>query len=216
MALRSAVDIALAGDGVVENSLDDAVKSLDKKPRFHLPGGISRILAAGVFSIGMGIFGTLNAATNVDGFIWDSNQVGIDSALVQFTEVNNPSNVYSIYTKASGDSTGYYNLNVGEVGIDDKPDYYGAKSFRLYHNYPNPFNPLTTIKFAIPSNTKVSLKVYNLRGQEIADLVNKEMSSGVHEINWDGKDRYGRIVADGVYLYQLNAGNFSDAKRCLL
>lgn len=217
MVLRSAVDIALAGDGVVENSLDNVVKSLDKKPRFRLPGGISRILAAGVFSIGMGIFGTLNAATNVDGFVWDSNQVGIDSALVQFTEVNNPSNVYSTFTKADGDSTGFYKLKVGEdVGIDDKPDYYSPESFRLYHNYPNPFIPLTTIKFAIPVSTKVSLKVYNLRGHEIADLVNKEMSRGVHEINWDGKDRYGRIAADGVYIYQLIAGNYSDAKKMLV
>lgn len=177
------------------------------------------ISGAGLGLIGLGTMAMsvpANAGTNVDGFVGDADSVGIDSALVQFTEFDNPNNVYSTWTNASGDSIGFYQLNVGDVGIDDdKPDHNKPKNFGLYQNYPNPFNPATTIKFEIPRRTNVSLKIYNIKGQGVANLVNTEMGRGIHEINWDGRSNDGNIIADGIYIYQLKAGDYSDEKRML-
>ena len=74
-----------------------------------------------------------------------------------------------------------------------------AKGFELSQNYPNPFNPSTTIRYGLPSSSRVSLKIFNILGQEIADLVNTEQSSGWHEIEWSPH------AASGLYFYRIEA-----------
>jgi hypothetical protein len=74
--------------------------------------------------------------------------------------------------------------------------------FTLYQNYPNPFNPSTTIKFALPVDSKVKINVYNSLGQLVETLVDKEMESGYHEVNFNASR-----LASGVYLYQLQASD---------
>jgi hypothetical protein len=83
--------------------------------------------------------------------------------------------------------------------------------FTLYRNYPNPFNPATTIKFALPVDSKVKINIYNSLGQLVETLVNQEMQSGYHEINFDAS-RY----SSGVYLYQLQAGENVSTKKMIL
>ncbi|MBI5471184.1 MAG: T9SS type A sorting domain-containing protein [Ignavibacteriae bacterium] len=92
------------------------------------------------------------------------------------------------------------------------------REFRLYQNYPNPFNPSTTFKFQIPDgsghrpNTNhVTLKVFDMLGREVATVVNEEMGPGNYEKVFDGTN-----LASGVYLYRLNAGDFSQTKKLLL
>ncbi|MBI5403403.1 MAG: T9SS type A sorting domain-containing protein [Ignavibacteriae bacterium] len=85
--------------------------------------------------------------------------------------------------------------------------------FKLVQNYPNPFNPSTTINYSIKENTFVSLKVYNLMGQEITTLVNMNKPAGYYSINFDSKE-YG--LSSGVYFYKLTAGNFSDTKKMII
>jgi N-acetylneuraminic acid mutarotase len=75
----------------------------------------------------------------------------------------------------------------------------------LYPNYPNPFNPSTTITYFLSKTEKVRIVVYNLLGQEVCTLVDKKKPAGFHELLWDGKDDYGHRVASGVYLYRLEA-----------
>ena len=77
--------------------------------------------------------------------------------------------------------------------------------FLLDQNYPNPFNPTTTIKFALPKDASVSLKVYNLLGQEIATLVNENKPAGFYNMQWNGRNQYGNTVATGVYFYRIEA-----------
>ena len=84
-------------------------------------------------------------------------------------------------------------------------------NFSLAQNYPNPFNPSTTIEFAVPNNNKVTLKVYNIHGQEITSLVNGEYSAGSYKVVWDAS-RY----SSGVYFYSLQADNFSQTKKLIL
>ena len=84
-------------------------------------------------------------------------------------------------------------------------------SFQLSQNYPNPFNPVTNIQFSIPQDYFVTLMVYNSVGEEIAVLVNKKMSAGLHTISWNAID-----MPSGVYLYKILAGNFSEIKKMIL
>ena len=88
--------------------------------------------------------------------------------------------------------------------------------FSLSQNYPNPFNPSTNIKFEIPKqvrndNSFVTLKVYDVLGNEVATLVNKEKSPGTYEVNFDASN-----LSSGIYYYQLRAGKFVQTKKMIL
>lgn len=87
--------------------------------------------------------------------------------------------------------------------------------FALLDNYPNPFNSKTTIAYAIPSPQHVILKIFDSLGREVIMLVNEQQDRGYHQIIWDGTDKLGNIVASGVYVYQLKAGNFNYLKKSL-
>jgi hypothetical protein len=89
-------------------------------------------------------------------------------------------------------------------------------SYTLYQNYPNPFNPNTEIKFDLPENIHVKLKIFNTLGQHVTTLVDEVRAAGAYRLLWDSKDSHGMTVASGVYIYQLIAGNFSDAKKMAL
>jgi len=77
------------------------------------------------------------------------------------------------------------------------------EEFVLHQNYPNPFNPATTISFSLARDSQTSIKVFNIQGKQIANLLNEHRKSGSHTITWDGKDQNGREVASGVYYYRL-------------
>ena len=87
----------------------------------------------------------------------------------------------------------------------------------LHNNYPNPFNPNTTISFALPEESKVNLTIYNIKGQKVRSLVNEEMNRGIHRKVWNGKDSSGKVVSSGVYFYKLSVNGKTNAiKKCLL
>jgi len=94
------------------------------------------------------------------------------------------------------------------------------KSFSLYQNYPNPFNPTTTIRYTIPAisdqQSAVSLKIYNILGQEVRIIVNKKQVPGYYSVSWDGRDSKGKEVSSGIYLYRLDAGDYKDVRKMLL
>ncbi|MGD8778874.1 MAG: T9SS type A sorting domain-containing protein [Ignavibacteria bacterium] len=83
--------------------------------------------------------------------------------------------------------------------------------FELSQNYPNPFNPSTLIKFSIPKAGNVTLKVYNMLGQEIKTLVNREMKVGTYEVNFNASN-----LASGIYFYSIKAGTFISTKKMML
>lgn len=89
-------------------------------------------------------------------------------------------------------------------------------SFELHQNFPNPFNPTTTISYAVEGVEAVSLKIYNTLGQEIRTLVNERSQSGTHSVTWDGRDNTGRNVSSGIYVYRLIAGQQSTSRKMLL
>jgi len=83
--------------------------------------------------------------------------------------------------------------------------------YTLEQNYPNPFNPATTIRFQIPKSEFVTLKIYNLLGEEVATLLSNQLISGFHSADWDASR-----MASGVYFYRLEAGSYSSVKKMLL
>jgi hypothetical protein len=85
----------------------------------------------------------------------------------------------------------------------------------LHQNYPNPFNPTTLIRFSIPQNSFVTLKVYDVIGNEIAILINEEKSAGNYEVEFSSSKNNLKI-SSGVYLYQLSANDFRETKKMLL
>ncbi len=89
-------------------------------------------------------------------------------------------------------------------------------AFGLLGNFPNPFNPSTVISYRLAVNSKATLKVYNLLGQEVKTLLNASQTAGIHQVTWDGKDDAGREVASGVYLYRLEANGRAMSRKMLL
>ncbi|HSD64632.1 MAG TPA: T9SS type A sorting domain-containing protein, partial [Ignavibacteriaceae bacterium] len=85
--------------------------------------------------------------------------------------------------------------------------------FHLFQNYPNPFNPETTIRFSIPSKTFISLKVYNILGKEVAELLNEVKSKGMYEVVFNSNDYK---LPSGVYFYRLESGNYTATRKLLL
>jgi hypothetical protein len=88
--------------------------------------------------------------------------------------------------------------------------------FELFSNFPNPFNPSTTIRYSLGRETEVSLKVYTLLGQEVRTLVNSVQAAGQKAVEWDGRNEKGNPVASGIYIYRMKAGDFMWSSRMIL
>jgi hypothetical protein len=88
--------------------------------------------------------------------------------------------------------------------------------YALQHNYPNPFNPSTTISYTVPHSADVRLVIYDIHGREVRRLVDRPVNVGVHSVVWDGRNNSGRTAASGIYFYRLTTENFVDIKRMVL
>jgi hypothetical protein len=85
-------------------------------------------------------------------------------------------------------------------------------------NYPNPFNPETTIAFNLPESGNVRVDIYNMRGQKVKTILNKELEAGEHQVQWNGKDRQGNVAPSGIYFYRVDAegGRYTSTRKMLL
>ena len=90
------------------------------------------------------------------------------------------------------------------------------RGYDLKQNFPNPFNPSTTIRYSIDSPKKVSVKIYNVSGQLIKEINKEHSQPGVYQAIWNGKNNFGQKVSSGTYFYQLTVGNYSEAKKMIL
>lgn len=84
-------------------------------------------------------------------------------------------------------------------------------------NYPNPFNPITTIEFTTENTkTHTELIIHNIRGQKVKTLINEKLDAGNHSIIWNGTDDNGQVVSSGVYFYEMNTGDYTSVKKMIL
>ncbi len=99
---------------------------------------------------------------------------------------------------------------------DNDPILSLPQSYGLDQNFPNPFNPVTTIRYYLPQAEEVTINIYNLNGQLIRNLISERKNAGYHEIVWDARDNKGLILPSGVYLYGIQAGAFTEVKKLTL
>jgi len=112
---------------------------------------------------------------------------------------------------------GYPFLTISLVGIQNEEIININEESNLLGNYPNPFNPTTTIEFSIQNDSKVELTIFNIKGQKIKTLTHDEFTKGNHSIVWNGDDESNKSVSSGLYLYKLNVnGKIKAVKKCLL
>ena len=90
------------------------------------------------------------------------------------------------------------------------------ENFIIYPNFPNPFNPNTQIRYDLPKDELVTIKIYDVMGRNIRNLMNKKKSAGYHSIRWDANNDIGEGVAAGMYIYAIQAGEFRATKKMVL
>jgi len=88
--------------------------------------------------------------------------------------------------------------------------------FALHQNYPNPFNPVTRIRYDLPENSMVNITVYDMLGREVKTLVNQVQDAGFKSIIWDATNDYGKAISAGIYLYQIQAGDYMHTEKMVL
>ncbi|MBC8182392.1 chitobiase/beta-hexosaminidase C-terminal domain-containing protein [candidate division KSB1 bacterium] len=121
-----------------------------------------------------------------------------------------------------GDPASVIQDGVFRVAHPSNIDMYDAvvpTTFALHQNFPNPFNPVTTIRYDVPLHSngiKILLIIYDIRGKHVQTLINTIHTSGSYEIEWDGRDETGREMSSGIYLFRLCAGNFIQTKKMIL
>jgi hypothetical protein len=127
---------------------------------------------------------------------------------------NYPNAVYSQssfpFSKSGADNSGMGNWNISgweESGISAMM----PTEYALGQNYPNPFNPETTIEFALPEASKVKLSVYNIKGELVEVLMEGNLETGYHTVNWNAS-----AMPSGIYFYKLQADDFMSVKKCVL
>jgi hypothetical protein len=143
---------------------------------------------------------------------WDNENIYLGYSIKQTFD-----NGYIIGGTSIIDYGNYYKRNIWLIKL--APDITSiiktppikVKTYILYQNYPNPFNPSTTIKFDLPKTSEVSLKVFNILGEEVATLVSDRLSAGSYSYEWDASR-----LASGVYLYRLQAGNYVETREMVL
>jgi hypothetical protein len=128
------------------------------------------------------------------------------------TKVNYQSQTQNINLDLSSGTSQVINLNLPTGVTDVEEDLRDVPSeYRLENNYPNPFNPSTTITYSIPEAAFVKLTVFNAIGQEIVKLVNRNMEAGKHTVTFDAED-----LNSGIYFYKIEAGKFVQVKKMIL
>ena len=124
---------------------------------------------------------------------------------IDIKEAGNIDGMWSTH-RANMARTGYYKSEVEALSVnDDIQDY----EFALYDAYPNPFNPSTTIGYELPSTMFISLNIYDISGRLVRKLDSGVKNIGIHSMVWDGKDNFGNIVSNGLYIYKLETSQMS-------
>jgi hypothetical protein len=134
---------------------------------------------------------------------------------LKFKATNPPSGITLTIPVTLSDTQGNcwkVSLTVASKATEGVPSYIDA----LNENYPNPFNPTTTISFSLKESRHATLFIYNALGQKVRTLADGPLTAGLHSLVWDGRDDSGRKVSSGMYVYTLRAGTFVKTRRMMM
>jgi len=103
------------------------------------------------------------------------------------------------------------------ANVDIQDENYNVESpFFLHRNYPNPFNPETTIEYSIKEDSRILIEIYNIKGQKVKTLINEFREAGYYSVIWNGKDNSNKQVASGLYFYRMKTANYNKMRKILL
>ncbi|MBN2227307.1 MAG: T9SS type A sorting domain-containing protein [candidate division Zixibacteria bacterium] len=232
----SKYDIDVTGHIYVKHNVDLSEFSLDVKigPNYHISSIVpAENITASVIPHGRRL-------TSDSGFIWDATDNGYCHIATVYYDMgycieghwySNAVTFSNYYMKNAGGNAIHVVTNPGTVrgycdgGYDPvdpiqnpiSKEYDGIPTaYALHTNYPNPFNPATTIAYDVPASGRVRIDIHNILGQHVATLVDQTMAPGSYEIVWDGKTDEGRSVSSGIYLYIMRADNFTQTRKMTL
>jgi len=185
-----------------------SVKTAIPKQWLVLSAGTKNYLLTNVFKGNVGQLSykaqssNTNVATVVNPVVGATlavTPVAIGDCIITITASDAANNDFFAYSFA---------VNVGLVDVENEAL---PTEFALYQNFPNPFNPTTNIKFALPKESNVTLKIYNVLGQEVETLISKVMPAGYHTVDFNATK-----LSSGMYIYRIEAGDFVQVKKMLL
>ena len=155
---------------------------------------------------------SLFAELNREYAIWKQQQQ--NNGPRSFGDENNTASIAEYLQKRHDILNQIFNMNKVEdsAGEEMLPEIKNLEA----HNYPNPFNPETTIRFALPSTENVKIDIFNIRGQKVKTLLNENMNRGHHTVMWNGTDINENSVGSGVYFYKIEAGSQKITNKMLL
>jgi hypothetical protein len=145
-----------------------------------------------------------------------SNRIGFTTDVTFVDWLNSPGTYYYLVTALDFSGNESQPSNEAMLAVRTSDTMQLPAVYSLGQNRPNPFNPSTKISFELPNSGKVNLEIYNVRGEIVARLLEREMPAGRHTVQWDGTDRNGVRVPSGEYIYRIEAGAFTDAKKMML
>ncbi len=140
----------------------------------------------------------------------------LDKIYLTFEVINAPAGAYCEIPYTLKDSKGNEWNFLVMVQLDSDKKTIPKAFNELYENFPNPFNPITTINYSLKEEGTAFLVIYNSLGQEIRTLVNDTQNAGIHTVQWDGCNNNGQKVSSGLYLYKLKTGSFVKTRRMML
>ncbi len=210
-AIHKAVITAVTSVGTYQIKLHGDWKVAIELTAFDVISGVGQVSLA--WEVGAG---STAIGFNVRRAILGQEPVQVNTDLIQSS-----TSKYSYTEEVEGDITYEYwleGLDANGAPVSFGPmtasPTFRPSTFALHQNHPNPFNPSTTIRFDVPKEGRVSVRIYNLSGQLIRTLQDGVASVGTHKVVWDGKDNNGHEVTSGVYFYRLEAANtLSTTKR---
>ena len=100
--------------------------------------------------------------------------------------------------------------------LDTEKEILLPETFALHQNYPNPFNPVTTLRYDLPDDALVNITIYDVMGRVVSNLVSSQQDAGYKSIQWNATNSAGQPVSAGLYLYMIQAGQFSQTKKMVL
>lgn len=135
----------------------------------------------------------------------------------QFTDKVVQQDITYEYRLADVDYNGIVTYHgIREVTVEYNMELTLPNKYELGINYPNPFNPSTTINYSLPEESLVTITIFDISGRQISTLINAELSAGYHSISWNSTDDNGNALGAGIYFYSINAGDFRQTRKMLL
>ena len=123
---------------------------------------------------------------------------------------------YNIFNSACGRKALFGYGDCDQLDFLNVMDFEVLDNYKLIKNYPNPFNPVTTLRYDLPENSHVNITIFDMLGRQVKNLINQTQDAGYRSVRWNATDDYGKPVSAGIYLYQIQAGEFVQTKKMML